>query len=287
MAHPGPITVHVTGDPDEFLRDAGDLLESEPVVHSILASNVLLARRHPGRIPDPWWIELRRGARVVGVAMHTPPYPPHLPLSSPVLAVAVARELADRGRPVDGVGGLRDGAVAFSDWWCAEKDLDADVVMDLGMYDLPRPARLPFAVAGGLRPAIPADLDLVRGWLQDFHHEAHGPSAPPAPDPSPHVLEGRTAVWEVDGRPVSMCYATAPSGGVTRISGVWTPPGERGRGYASAVVATWSRHQQELGLRCMLLTDLANPTSNGIYQALGYRRIGDSVTLAFTSERSG
>lgn len=287
MAHTSPITVRITRDPDEFLRDAGDFMESEPVIHSILASNVLIARRHPSRIPDPWWIELRRGGRIVGVAMHTPPFPPHLPLSSPLLAVSVARELAARGRPVDGVGGLREGAFAFSDWWCADQDLDADVVMDLGMYDLPRPPHLAFTVPGRLRPAIPADLDLVRGWLQDFHREAHGPSEPPPPDPSPHVLEGRTALWEVDGRPVSMCYATEPSGGVTRISGAWTPPADRGHGYASAVVAAWSRHQQEHGHRCMLLTDLANPTSNGIYHALGYRRIGETVTLAFTSERSG
>jgi predicted GNAT family acetyltransferase len=31
----------------------------------------------------------------------------------------------------------------------------------------------------------------------------------------------------------------------------------------------------------MLYTDLANPTSNGIYQAVGYRRAGDAVQLGF------
>ena len=29
----------------------------------------------------------------------------------------------------------------------------------------------------------------------------------------------------------------------------------------------------------MLYTDLANPTSNAIYQAMGYRRIGDSISI--------
>jgi predicted GNAT family acetyltransferase len=34
----------------------------------------------------------------------------------------------------------------------------------------------------------------------------------------------------------------------------------------------------------MLYTDLANPTSNAIYQAVGYRRIADAVSLAFDPE---
>ena len=32
----------------------------------------------------------------------------------------------------------------------------------------------------------------------------------------------------------------------------------------------------------MLYTDLANATSNAIYQALGYRRVGDNVSIAFS-----
>jgi predicted GNAT family acetyltransferase len=34
----------------------------------------------------------------------------------------------------------------------------------------------------------------------------------------------------------------------------------------------------------MLYTDLANPTSNGIYQAVGYRPLGDAVELRFAAQ---
>ena len=34
----------------------------------------------------------------------------------------------------------------------------------------------------------------------------------------------------------------------------------------------------------MLFTDLANPTSNGIYQRVGYSRIGDAVQLEFDTQ---
>ena len=78
-----------------------------------------------------------------------------------------------------------------------------------------------------------------------------------------------------------MAYASPASGGVTRISGVWTPPGLRGRGYASGVVAALSIARLDAGDACMLYTDLANPTSNAIYTAMGYRRVGDSISIAF------
>lgn len=38
-----------------------------------------------------------------------------------------------------------------------------------------------------------------------------------------------------------------------------------------------------LVLTCALYTDLANPTSNGIYQAIGYRHLGDTADLAFVA----
>ncbi|MEJ7755165.1 MAG: GNAT family N-acetyltransferase [Nocardioidaceae bacterium] len=75
--------------------------------------------------------------------------------------------------------------------------------------------------------------------------------------------------------------ASPAHGGVSRISWVYTPPALRGNGYASACVYGASVQQVARGHRCMLYTDLANSTSNAIYQAVGYRRHGDSVLLAF------
>ena len=62
----------------------------------------------------------------------------------------------------------------------------------------------------------------------------------------------------------------------TRIGPVYTPSAERGHGYASAVVAAASQAQLDEGLAfCFLFTDLANPTSNRIYQAIGYEPVTD------------
>jgi predicted GNAT family acetyltransferase len=57
---------------------------------------------------------------------------------------------------------------------------------------------------------------------------------------------------------------------------VYTPPELRGRGYASAVVAALTKRELDAGARCCsLFTDLANPTSNHVYTALGYEPRAD------------
>ncbi len=73
-------------------------------------------------------------------------------------------------------------------------------------------------------------------------------------------------------------------GWVALVDGpVFTPTDLRRRGYASPVVAAASAHALAQGTREVLLcTDLANPTSNSIYQKLGYRPVQDSVTLDLT-----
>jgi predicted GNAT family acetyltransferase len=50
----------------------------------------------------------------------------------------------------------------------------------------------------------------------------------------------------------------------------------RGHGYASALVAALSQAILDSGLQfCTLNTDIANPTSNKIYQAIGYVPVCD------------
>jgi predicted GNAT family acetyltransferase len=72
---------------------------------------------------------------------------------------------------------------------------------------------------------------------------------------------------------------------MTRIGPVYTPPGFRGRGYASVLTAEASRRAREAGAEEVLLyTDLANPTSNSIYQRIGYRAVEDRVVLTFSAD---
>jgi hypothetical protein len=63
---------------------------------------------------------------------------------------------------------------------------------------------------------------------------------------------------------------------------VYTPREHRRRGYATALVAEQSSWLLQSGHRaCFLFTDLANPTSNAIYERIGYRRVGEASQFTF------
>ncbi|MEZ5093819.1 GNAT family N-acetyltransferase [Nocardioides sp.] len=74
---------------------------------------------------------------------------------------------------------------------------------------------------------------------------------------------------------VHLTDASEPSFGVSRVGPVFTPREHRGRGYAAAAVALVSARLLEQGVRVCLFTDQANPTSNALYERLGYRRVVD------------
>jgi GNAT superfamily N-acetyltransferase len=139
----------------------------------------------------------------------------------------------------------------------------------------PRPA------PGELVRSRPEHRALLAEWAKAFHDEAIGSSGP-VQDWDAMADRwirgiGRTGyLWVDEGRPVSL----AGSGGLTpsgiRVGPVYTPPALRGRGYASNLVAGVSQLQLDAGRTFVFLfTDLANPTANRIYQAIGYEPVND------------
>jgi predicted GNAT family acetyltransferase len=70
--------------------------------------------------------------------------------------------------------------------------------------------------------------------------------------------------------------------GIT-INYVFTPPSERGQGLAANAVACLSERQLNAGYSfCSLYTDAQFPTSNALYQRLGYYRVCESAMYSFT-----
>ena len=93
--------------------------------------------------------------------------------------------------------------------------------------------------------------------------------------------DGGFVIWE-DGEPVSFAGYGSPTPNGIRVGPVYTPPELRGRGYASALVGELTARLLTGGRRlCFLFTDLANPTSNSIYQRVGYRPVADVTDWRF------
>jgi predicted GNAT family acetyltransferase len=137
-----------------------------------------------------------------------------------------------------------------------------------------------------MAPASAPDRDLLLDWWVEFARDVDGRVVPV--EAARATIDGRLAasepslyVWDHDG-PVSMASARGPTPHGIRIGGVYTPRELRRRGYASACVASLGRRLMAEGRECcFLFTDARNPTSNRIYQAIGYELVTAISELVF------
>lgn len=194
-----------------------------------------------------------------------------------------------------GVTGPKEEADRFAGVWCVRQGGTTQLNRAERIYRLDKlvPAGM---VEGQARWATGDDLQLVKDWWVSFIIEAdpflaNTPRDEVAKNINPRVDQPQDVrgiwLWEVDGQPVSMVGYAGPTPNSIRIAPVYTPPEHRGRGYASALcsaVAAWLLDRENgLGKQFLtLFTDLANPTSNHIYQSIGFTPVIDVSEHNFT-----
>jgi predicted GNAT family acetyltransferase len=268
-------------DPRRFLDETTSFLLRDEARHNLILGLSDTLASNPALYPERSFWVVREGDEIGACALRTSPYT--LVLAQPRDDEALAMLVAAIDDELPGVV----GAVPEVDEFAARWDARARVVRDQGVYavhavaDVPRPP-------GSTREATVEDVELIRAWFVAFVHEAL-----PDEERDPAALErqirqrlgsstGGFTIWEVDGEPVSMSgYGGQTPNGI-RIGPVYTPPDRRGRGYATSLVAEQSSRLLREGRSfCFLYTDLANPTSNAIYERIGYVRVCDSRHIAF------
>jgi uncharacterized protein len=270
-------------DAGEFLERAEPLLLADEARYNLMLGIAGTLRDHPGHYPEHrlWLVE--HGGAVVGAALRTPPHPNIVLAGIPRALEALALSLDHE--PLGAVGAVPE-VDAFGRAWERRQGVRVEETMAAGIYALDELIE-PEPVPGTARPAGEDDRALLRAWLHDFEREAI-PHMTPDPAQHERVIEARLTrddagflVWEDDG-PVSLAGFGGTTPNWARIGPVYTPPEHRGRGYGSAVTAAVTRDRLAAGSRfCFLYTDLANPISNKIYEALGYRRVCESRELRF------
>jgi ribosomal protein S18 acetylase RimI-like enzyme len=265
-------------DPAFVLRTAEEFLSSEPVLHNLILS-ILHARVASGD-PGRYWIAFH-GEKAVGVAVQSPlDFPATLtPMESRVV-LAIVDAIAEAGVTLPGVNGDAATAASFAGQWGERCKSAATPFMGMRLYELLELGEVP-RTAGQLRQAGPSDRGLMIEWTRAFQNEI-GESAN---DTGLHVdrglATGQLWVWDQNGETTSMAVSRESVHGVVRLSGVYTPPEKRKHGYAAACVHALSKHLRAGGQRCVLYTDLANPTSNSIYRRIGYRAVAEALRYRF------
>ncbi len=272
-----------TSDPAAFWAQVSEFLLRDPVVNNVLITNVI--SRRDGAIRDPapatYAAALDRDGAIAGAAMRTPPFSIALSSMPASAAEALAEALVESCPDAGGVIGTAAESGAFAAAWARLTGATPSVEMLQRLFRLDA-VTMPSAPPGAWRAAGPGERDLLVAWTEAFEVEAgSGATGTAGQSVDVRLAGGRAFVW-VDDVPVSFLGTTAPAGGVVRVGPVFTPPDRRGRGYASALVAAVSQHALESGAAlCMLYTDLANPTSNRIYAAVGYRPVCDVTAYSF------
>lgn len=279
----------LTADLHHFLSRAGDFLRSRPARHTVaLTVTDLLSKRGPhvygdeaplfGYLADP-------DGGVRAALIHTLPHWISLSrLTDDGDADALAARLTELGHPVPGVSAESGTAAAFAEAWQRRSGTTARLHERHRLYRLSELAVPEPAPAGRARKAVAGDRELLTRWLVEFKEEIAGPAhQDPGAWADDRLAYGGATFWEdADGTAVSLAGTTRPIAGQVRIGPVYTPVHLRGRGYAGAVTAAASRAALAGGAREVLLfTNLANPTSNALYQRIGYREVTDFTVYAF------
>ncbi len=267
----------------DFLDAAGDFLVVREAEHNLILGVCSNLRETPEAYGSPYMAVVADGARVVAAALQTPPFRLILSeIDDPAAIGMLADDVVDRDLP--GVMGPVEEVRAFVEERAARGGPPGHLHSSERIFRL-RAVLPPRPVGGHSRVAGPGDRELVVAWVEAFMREALGDVDPAqvAAD-TDRWLAGRGRkihLWE-NGDLVSLCGVGGPTPNGIRIGPVYTPPVLRGRGYASALVATVSQAALDEGRRfCFLFTDQANPTANRIYQAIGYEPVRDTDSYVF------
>lgn len=281
--------LYTYGAAAEFLAVMQQRLAAQEVLYGLMLGIALRLQAHPERIERaPYLATVLDKAGAATAALMTPPHGLLLYSEQRTVQPAlqlVAHDLHSHGWSLPTVNGPTSLSTAFAQLWSQVHGVSYGVERAERVFELRQVNPPPYS-AGFLRLATLADLDLVAHWIAAFNREAIGEQEidPVATRQRLQLrLEDRTFyLWE-DGEPVALAGITRPTPHGMAIGPVYTPPERRRHGYATSLVAQVSRRLLDSGRHfCTLFTDLANPTSNSIYQKIGYRPVGDYTLYWFS-----
>ncbi len=273
--------------------DAGEFLELvQPFLLKREAEHCLILGLLDGlRAGEQWGTEpplmtlVENHDEVAAVVLMTPPHNLIVSWTADDSTLdAIARELHAKAEAVPGVNSSADIARKFALKWSELSGHTVRIQMAQRIYQLSRVTNETRA-AGRLREPNQSDDALLREWRAAFSIDAEGMDPGQAREAAalPLPKSRRLLLWEVEGTVVSMAGFAGPTPNGIRVAWVYTPPDNRGKGFAGACVAALSQKLLDEGRKfCFLYTDLANPISNHVYLKIGYEPVTDATVYSFS-----
>ncbi|MFE3168941.1 GNAT family N-acetyltransferase [Streptomyces sp. NPDC059224] len=282
---------HLTQDVDDFLARAGDFLCSRAALHTTPLTDIEKLRIRRAADPDAEaavFGRMESEGEVRAIFYLTPLGRLGLTLLSVEQVETLAAHLASLGHSPANVIADHDTAGAFAESWQQHTGAASVPFWRTHLYRLgtltppqPRPE-------GQGRLTGGKDREQIVRWCREFCVDV-------GEQPSIDLIDAGSwegsrfgdrhfTFWETpEGTPVSMAASTSVVGGMVRVDPVYTPAHLRGRGYAGAVTVEASRAALTAGATdVVLFTDPDNPTSNALYQRIGYVHVADFAGYKFS-----
>ena len=223
------------------------------------------------------------------ISLRTPPHDLLISYTDNLDTIDVlVEELTKRNEKLPGVLSFKKAADKFTELWCERKLLKPHLLRKERIYKLVEVSKdtignRQFSIASKTHQKI------VLKWAEEMLKEALADATEDDIEQTTNHLrkefeENKSKMFLLfdDNEPVSMVRKAGKTPNGNFVNLVYTPPSLRRNGYATECVAKLSKQLIEEGNKyCFLFTDLSNPTSNSIYQKIGYRPVIDENHYKF------
>ena len=280
-------------DVHKFYNDTYGVLMRHEAQNMIPLGNTIIGNegkdKTEWRDPANWLMAAITDADGIQLtAIMTPPHNITLYATDNIINPEAVNCLIDglKDRELPGVTTEKTLAEYFAKEYTSRRGITFTTTMNQRIYELtavnPDVQRF-----GSLRLLEEKDMYFFPYWVEAFHAaKSYGNTEMSIPQDAElyryRLSAKKLYVLEDNGIPVSMAGYTREMQTAIGVAFVYTPPYYREKGYATSCVAQISQIALEKGFKkCVLYTDLANPTSNSIYQKIGYVPVCDSLMLKF------
>ena len=285
--------IRLLGPADQSALDA--FLAATPASTMIMRSNLRLAGIVDG--PAPYqgaYAALFKDGRIISAAAHY--WTNNIIFFAPTGAGELAAFLnRHTKRPVMGlIGPWNDCIAALDHLGLRDRTIDKpphqEILYELPLANLVVPKILTDGVAR-YRLATLADAETLIDWRINYELETIRYER--TPELEKRVRENMLRLiaanewWvaTVNDVPVAMTSFNARLQGMVQVGGVHTPKQHRGHGYARAAVAGSLIEARKTGdVLGILFTEITNTPAQKIYEALGFKRIGDYALIMLHPE---
>lgn len=250
----------------EFLEVTAEFRATE-LVRTNLISSIAASVANGSRKYDAyyWWV-IEDSGKTLGIASRTAPYGY---VFSP-MPKSVILDLVSRIKKEDPDAREFAGPKAVIDQLVMNEQVmesESELIYELKDFKPINSLIIP-------RRASMKDYELVLDWIEEFIQETNLRSFNTKNIVRGNIDQGNYFILEVNGEPVSLgghvSQVEILDKKIGRVGPIYTPKKFRKRGYASALTSFISQLLIDQGSIATLYTQADNPTSNKIYQNIGY-----------------